>query len=132
MSELSPAFGILLVDDEPAWLRALGLTLERAAGLTHLLTCTDARQVMEILDASDVGVVLLDLTMPHLSGEELLARIAAALDPKNVEAVRLVAQLWEKTGDKESALNAYRRLVELVPDDKEANDAIKRLSPDGE
>lgn len=60
------------------------------------------------------------------------ARIAAALDPKNAEAVRLVAQLWEKTGGKESALNAYRRLVELVPDDKEANDAIKRLSPDGE
>lgn len=59
------------------------------------------------------------------------ARIAAALDPKSVEAVRLVAQLWEKKGDKDAALNAYRRLVELVPDDKEANDAIKRLSPDG-
>ncbi|HEX8908693.1 MAG TPA: sigma-54 dependent transcriptional regulator [Anaeromyxobacteraceae bacterium] len=73
----SPAFGILLVDDEPAWLRSLSMTLERAAGLTHLITCDDARRVMEILDGHDVGVVLLDLTMPHLSGEDLLARIAA-------------------------------------------------------
>ena len=32
---------------------------------------------MEILAGDDVGVVLLDLTMPHLSGEELLGRISA-------------------------------------------------------
>ena len=78
MSEaLTPSFGILLVDDEPAWLRSLGLTLERAAGLTHLVTCSDARRVMEILDGDDIGVVLLDVNMPHLSGEDLLPRIAA-------------------------------------------------------
>jgi DNA-binding NtrC family response regulator len=78
MSEgLSPPFGVLLVDDEVAWLRSLGLTLERAAGLTHVLTCQDSRRVLEILDGDDIGVVLLDLTMPHLSGEDLLARIAA-------------------------------------------------------
>lgn len=76
MTEGSPSFGILLVDDEVAWLRSLSLTLERSAGLTHLLTCQDARLVPEILDGHDVGVVLLDLTMPHLSGEDLLARIA--------------------------------------------------------
>jgi len=59
------------------------------------------------------------------------ARIAAALDPKNVDAIRLVAQLWEKAGNKDLALNAYRRILELVPDDDEAAQAIKRLSPDG-
>ncbi|HET9551395.1 MAG TPA: sigma-54 dependent transcriptional regulator [Anaeromyxobacteraceae bacterium] len=78
MSEsASPAFRILLVDDEPAWLRAMSLTLERSAGLRGVVTCQDARRVLEILDGDDVGVVLLDLTMPHLSGEELLARITA-------------------------------------------------------
>jgi DNA-binding NtrC family response regulator len=71
-----PAFGILAVDDEAAWLRSVSLTLERAAGITHLLTCQDSRRVMEILDGDDVGVVLLDLTMPHLSGEDLLGKIA--------------------------------------------------------
>ncbi|HET9597827.1 MAG TPA: sigma-54 dependent transcriptional regulator [Anaeromyxobacteraceae bacterium] len=71
-----PSFAVLLVDDEPAWLRSVGLTLERA-GLSRLVPCTDPRRVMEILAAEDVGVVLLDLTMPHLAGEEVLARIGA-------------------------------------------------------
>lgn len=59
------------------------------------------------------------------------ARIAAALDPRSLDAVRLVAQLWEKQGQKERALNAWKRLLEMSPSDAEATEAIKRLSPDG-
>jgi len=70
-----PAFGILLVDDEPDWLGSLSLTLESCAGISNITTCSDSRNVMDILDQHDVGLVLLDLTMPHLSGEELLERI---------------------------------------------------------
>jgi DNA-binding NtrC family response regulator len=76
-SGASPSFGILVVDDELAWIRSISLTLERSAGLTHVIPCNDPRRVMEILDGHDIGVVLLDLTMPHLSGEEVLSRIAA-------------------------------------------------------
>jgi DNA-binding NtrC family response regulator len=71
-----PAFGILLVDDEAAWLRSLSLTLARA-GLTRVLTCQDPRGVLDQLAREDIGVVLLDLTMPHLHGEELLTRLSA-------------------------------------------------------
>ena len=46
-----PAFGLLLVDDEPAWLRALSLTLERSAGVTNILTCSDSRQVLALLES---------------------------------------------------------------------------------
>jgi DNA-binding NtrC family response regulator len=73
----TPGFRILMVDDEPAWLRAMSLTLERSAGLRHVLTCQDPRRVLELLAGDDVGVVLLDLNMPGLPGEELLARINA-------------------------------------------------------
>jgi len=58
------------------------------------------------------------------------ARIAAALDPANPDSVRLIAQLWEKTGDTKRAQNAWDRLLELVPGDKQATDEIKRLNPD--
>lgn len=71
---LYPSFSILLVDDEPDWLYSMGISLERA-GITNILTCSDSRQVLDILAAHRVGVLLLDLTMPHLSGEELLCRI---------------------------------------------------------
>jgi CheY-like chemotaxis protein len=71
-----PSFPILLVDDEPAWLRSLRVALGRA-GIDNVLTCQDARQVMDLLAREPVGLVLLDLNMPHLGGEDLLARIAA-------------------------------------------------------
>jgi DNA-binding NtrC family response regulator len=72
---LYPEFAVLLVDDEPGWLRSLRYALARAGQITHVLECSDSRQVMEVLAHSPVGLVLLDLTMPHLSGEELLERI---------------------------------------------------------
>ena len=71
-----PSFPILAVDDEPAWLRSLRVALGRA-GVDHLVTCQDARQVPALLASRPFGLVLLDLNMPHLSGEELLSRIAA-------------------------------------------------------
>lgn len=70
-----PPFGILLVDDEPAWLKSLALTLRSCAGLTNISTCQDSRKVMGLLDQGGIGLVLLDLTMPFLSGEELLKQI---------------------------------------------------------
>jgi len=70
-----PEFTILLVDDEPAWLGSLSLALESCLGITNILTCDDGRRVPEILERGEVGLVLLDLTMPHLPGEELLERI---------------------------------------------------------
>src|SRR6266545_2389231 len=70
-----PSFEILLVDDEPAWLKSLSLTLKSCAGLTNIVTCQDSRDVMALLDQGAIGLVLLDLTMPHLSGEELLRQI---------------------------------------------------------
>ena len=72
---LSPDFAVLLVDDEPAWLRSLSMTLEGRAGITNLIQCSDSRQVRDILASQPVGLVLLDLTMPHISGEKLLDMI---------------------------------------------------------
>ncbi|MEJ2766539.1 sigma-54 dependent transcriptional regulator [Photobacterium sp. MCCC 1A19761] len=70
-----PAFGVLLVDDEPAFLRSLSLMLERRGGINHLYTCQDSREAMSIIAREPIGLVLLDLTMPHLSGEALLQQI---------------------------------------------------------
>jgi DNA-binding NtrC family response regulator len=71
----SPAFAILIVDDEPAWLRSLSLTLESAAGITNTFLCQESREVLPLLDKGGIGLILLDLTMPGMSGEELLAAI---------------------------------------------------------
>ncbi len=72
-----PAFSVLLVDDEAAWLRSLQLMLQRTTAINNVLTCQDSRQVMGLMASHDVGLVLLDLTMPHMQGDELLTRIHA-------------------------------------------------------
>lgn len=70
-----PSFSILIVDDEPAWTRSMRIALERLAGITNIMTCHDSRDVVSLLARHRIGIVLLDLTMPHLSGEELLKMI---------------------------------------------------------
>ena len=55
------------------------------------------------------------------------ARIARALDHENEEIARLVAELFEETGDTEAALEAWRRVLELAPNDETAAAQVERL-----
>ena len=70
-----PSFGILLVDDEMPYLRSMRLLLERKGGMNHIHCCDDSRLAIQVLEKNNIGVVLLDLTMPHISGIELLETI---------------------------------------------------------
>ena len=65
---------IVLVDDDPQFLLSSGVTL-RAAGVSPVVTIEDSRQVMPYLEGREAGAVVIDLTMPHLSGSELLDRL---------------------------------------------------------
>ncbi len=68
---------ILLVDDEEELLFSSQLILRRA-GFKNVLTQSDSRRVMELLAEQPVALVLLDMTMPHVTGSELLKQIKAA------------------------------------------------------
>ncbi len=69
-----PANPILIVEDEAETLRSFSMAL-RMSGINHILTCADSREAEAVLSQHPVGVALLDMVMPHLSGEELLQRI---------------------------------------------------------
>jgi len=72
--ELYPALPVLLVDDEAAILRSYRIVLLRA-GITNVVCCDDSREVLGLLKKHNASLVLMDLTMPHLTGEELLEQI---------------------------------------------------------
>lgn len=61
----------MLVDDEEASLRSAGLTLEYA-GIDNIIKLQDSRQVIPLLANQEVELILLDLNMPHISGEKNL------------------------------------------------------------
>ena len=76
-NELSPNLPILLVDDELPMLRSLSLTLKRQGKYNNILQCSDSRAVMSLLAERKVSAVVLDLMMPHITGEELLPQITS-------------------------------------------------------
>jgi Flp pilus assembly protein TadD len=61
------------------------------------------------------------------AGALVEARIAIALDPKNVDAARTVARLLQQLGNTEDARTAWARVLELVADDPEALEQIDVL-----
>lgn len=65
---------ILLVDDDPVALATLSKSLEKA-GFNQLIACGDEREALNILSEKPVAAILLDLVMPHISGEDLLVDI---------------------------------------------------------
>lgn len=107
---------ILLVDDELAWLRSLSLTLERSAGLSNVLTCPDPRQVMELLGSREVALVLLDLTMPHLSGEELLPLIGR--DHPQIPVIILTGMNQVETAVRCMKLGAFDFFVKTTEEER--------------
>jgi len=70
---LHPPNPILLVDDEAHTLASFDIAL-RSNGITNIRRCQDSREVEAILKAGEIEVLLLDLMMPHRSGQEILAQ----------------------------------------------------------
>lgn len=68
-----PSLPVLLVDDELQALQSFDIAL-RSSGINNLLSCQDSEEVLPLADEQEIEVVLLDLWMPRLSGEEILAK----------------------------------------------------------
>jgi DNA-binding NtrC family response regulator len=69
-------FPILIVDDDPQVLQSASIVL-RTSGVTPVITVEDSRTVLPLLAKQDIGVLVLDLTMPYLSGHTLLEQVAS-------------------------------------------------------
>ena len=68
---LLPPKPILIVDDEEHSLKSLELAL-KSGGINNIIACNSSKNVMSILKEKDISIVLLDLVMPDISGEQLL------------------------------------------------------------
>lgn len=74
-NELYPKWPILMVDDEPAWLHSMALSLKVSAGITNIIRCSDSRKAIGLVQQQSCCLALIDLNMPHINGEKLLARL---------------------------------------------------------
>ncbi|MFC1853588.1 sigma-54-dependent transcriptional regulator [candidate division CSSED10-310 bacterium] len=69
-----PSLPVFLVDDEIQALQSFEITL-RGGGINNIISCQDSENVIPILSEQEIGVILLDLWMPKVSGEEILSKV---------------------------------------------------------
>ena len=94
-----PALPVLLVDDVQV-LHSASIVL-RTSGIAHVLTLEDSRAVLPLLEEQEVGVLVLDLTMPHISGHTLLEQVAG--DYPDIPIILMTA-----TNDLETAVQCMQ------------------------
>lgn len=70
-----PSSPVMLVDDQEDILTSFRLTLF-TAGVTNIITEHDSRKVMDTLAAREIELLVLDLTMPHVPGDQILGEVA--------------------------------------------------------
>jgi DNA-binding NtrC family response regulator len=94
------ALPVLLVDDNPQVLHSASIVL-RTSGVAHVITVEDSRAVMPLLAEQEVGVLVLDLTMPHIAGHALMEQVAG--DYPDIPVILLTA-----TNDLETAVQCMQ------------------------
>ncbi len=75
-NKLIPPDPLLVIDDNKIDLGIYRRLLGKG-GIDNLVVCQDSRQVIPLLAQQSFEAILLDLKMPHISGEELLPQIAS-------------------------------------------------------
>ncbi len=119
-----PPRTVLVVDDEPMVARVAQLTLERAG--YRVVMAVSGPEALDALGRRDpeIGLVLLDLKMPGMSGQETLARIRALHRGLRVvlltacdgaEAVRLVADRESVCGFIQKPYTPAELIAQLKP-----------------
>lgn len=92
-------FRILIVDDEKEYQNVVSLILGEAGYSTY--ACSNGREAINYLAENDVELVITDLKMPIMGGDELIANICAA--GRDVDIIVVTAY-----GSIESAVDAIR------------------------
>ncbi|MBN1902122.1 sigma-54-dependent Fis family transcriptional regulator [Candidatus Sumerlaeota bacterium] len=108
---LNPFLPVLIVDDEPRAIESCEFIL-CAGGIENILVCEDSRKVPEILAEREIGIILLDLSMPGLPGEELLKIITE--DHPYIPVIIITGRNEVKTAVDCMKLGAFDYMVKPV------------------
>ena len=82
---------VLVADDHPLFRRGVARTVQRRAGLELVAEAADGRQALELIDALQPDVAVLDLRMPRLTGLDVCAELRARPAPPPTRVLILSA-----------------------------------------
>ncbi|MGE4344744.1 MAG: sigma-54-dependent transcriptional regulator [Geoalkalibacter sp.] len=113
---LFPALPVVLVDDERAWLRSLRLVLERSAGINNVICCSEAREALQLLAGRPAALMLLDLVMPAISGEQVLEEVVR--DYPHIPVIVLTGMNQVEAAVRCIKLGAFDYLVKTAEEER--------------
>ena len=117
-----PEFPVLIVDDEDNAVESFEITLN-SCGIEHIFTCNDSRKVLPLLKSRKFEVLLLDLTMPYITGEELLPLIVQ--DYPETPVIIITGDIEVETAVKCMQFGAFDYMVKPV-EEKRLVSGVKR------
>lgn len=97
--QIKNGYKILIVDDEIEYQKVLSLILSDVG--YHTATCSNGYEALEYIEKNDVNLVITDLKMPIMDGEELIKKIK-----EMYEAVDII--VMTAFGSIESAVNSIK------------------------
>jgi DNA-binding NtrC family response regulator len=115
-------YPILIVDDEENALESFEITLN-SCGIEDIVLCKDSREVRTLLKSRKFEIILLDLTMPHITGEELLPLIVQ--DYPETPVIIITGDIEVETAVRCMQVGAFDYMVKPV-EEKRLISGIKR------
>lgn len=121
-----PVYPVLLIDDEPQFLLSASMTLS-SEGINRVETCEDPREAIKKIEKEDFSVVVVDMSMPHVTGIDVLNAtvqhapdtpviIITAVNDVDTAVESMKAGAFEyilKPVDDNRLVNSVRRAIEL-------------------
>lgn len=117
-----PEYPILIVDDEENALESFEITLN-SCGIENIVLCKDSREVRTLLKSGKFEIILLDLTMPYITGEELLPLIVQ--DYPETPVIIITGDIEVETAVRCMQIGAFDYMVKPV-EEKRLISGIKR------
>jgi two-component system chemotaxis response regulator CheY len=84
---------VLIVDDSAAIRKILGRVLRQAdIPVGQIFEAGDGFEALEMLKTQPIGLILSDINMPNMDGMQLLARLKAIEELKNVPVIMVTTE----------------------------------------
>ncbi|WDP87516.1 MAG: sigma-54-dependent Fis family transcriptional regulator [Desulfobacter sp.] len=140
-------YAILVVDDDPDFLKGIIRQLEKKFKEIKLIGKTNGQDALSVMTEGEIGILLSDLRMPGISGHELLAK-ALVLNPRlcavmitgfaTVKAAvnTLKTGAWDfitKPVEKQTLYHKVEKAIEhydLARENLRLKDLVSAMSPD--
>ena len=98
IKERIPPFSVLLVDDDPGFVRLLTRFLEKIEGVAEIYSAYNGERGLGLAREAKPNLIFLDISMPNMDGFQVLEALENTPERKNMHIVAVTATAYgEKT-----------------------------------